>query len=398
MGFQSQYERGKPKLLADQSICPENRQLFAEFFAFQERKLKRRNGLAALDNGCYNTLYGYIIRLRNVNRWFENKPWRHLTRDDIQRVYDGLEDRTILNQKGTAVRNAPAYYNKIFKSKPFELAGKADLARDVVNVSRKEPRVVRFVTEEMFRKVVGVVTNPRHALLLWLAWDIGENINTLLQLAKRDCTPGANKHTGDREYVIWLAPEKLKRSRQSRSEPTLYADTVRWADAVLAPLAPDERVFPFSYEFASKLLRRACQRSGATSMPNAERIRWKDLRSGMACHLLKNGFTRDEVNARLGHTPSSDVLNAYINFLALDRDQSKQRLVRARTEQLEVALVEAKQRAQLMGDRLQHQSRDFELLRAEVAHSRLAIEELRRQLGEAVGLVQSAAVKLRQAG
>jgi hypothetical protein len=55
-------------------------------------------------------------------------------------------------------------------------------------------------------------------------------------------------------------------------------------------------------------------------------VRWKDLRSGMACHLLRNGWTSDEVNARLGHAPNSAALNCYINFMALSRDDPKHRM------------------------------------------------------------------------
>jgi len=56
---------------------------------------------------------------------------------------------------------------------------------------------------------------------------------------------------------------------------------------------------------------------------NGDRLSWKDLRSGMACHLLRSGWSRDEVNARLGHTAYSAALNAYINYLGLDRGHAK---------------------------------------------------------------------------
>ncbi|MCC6678615.1 MAG: site-specific integrase [Phycisphaerales bacterium] len=326
MGWIAQYQRAKPALLADASICPENRELFRQFFEFEEYKLKRQNGLAALDEGCGNTLYGYTIRLRNVNRWFANKPWQDLTREDIKQVYDALEDGSIRNQRGEPFRDPAAYYNKIFKSKPFRLAGKAELAREVIEFSTTRNRVVNFVTEEQFRRLVSVIPHPRHLLLLWLAWDIGENINTLLQLTNRDFMPQVNKYTGDREYVVHLPAEKLKRSRQERSENTLYPETAMYTDMVLANAGTDDRLFPFGYRQANKLIATAARKTGATTLPNGRPVRWKDLRSGMACHLLRTGWNREEVNARLGHTPQSDALDAYINFLALDRNAPKQRM------------------------------------------------------------------------
>ena len=115
MGIAEQYVRAKETLLSDASICKPNREVFGEFFGFEEYKLKRKNGLARLDDACYRTLYTYVIRLRNVNSWFANKPWKQLTANDIRRVYDGLEDGTIKNQRGTPVKDRASYYNKIFK-------------------------------------------------------------------------------------------------------------------------------------------------------------------------------------------------------------------------------------------------------------------------------------------
>ena len=100
MVIEQQYERAKTRLLVDESICVQNRILLRDFFQYQEHKLKRMNGLAALDDACYKTLYGYTIRLRNVNKWFGNKPWTALTKEDIRRVYDDLEDGRILTQAG----------------------------------------------------------------------------------------------------------------------------------------------------------------------------------------------------------------------------------------------------------------------------------------------------------
>ncbi len=295
------YERTKQAFLSDPDICPENRELFTEFFAFEEHKLKRVNGLPDIDNGCCKTLLGYITRMSNVNLWFQNKPWRDLTKEDIQRVYDDLEEGRIKRRDGQPFQDRSSYYNKIFKSKPFRLAGKDGLAKDVIEFSTNSPKIVRYVTEESFRRLVSVVRNPVHQLLLWLAWDIGENIQTLLALTREDFISQVNRHSGEREYIVNLPASKLKRSRLSRSEVTLYPETARWLDLVL-PSAPlnDGYLFNSGYRAAAKMLAKAVATSGATSMPHGDPLRWKDLRSGMACHLLRAGWTRDEVNARLG--------------------------------------------------------------------------------------------------
>ena len=75
MGLKESYEDAKARFLSDGSICGENRELWKEFFEWQERKLKRTNNLATLDNATYKTLNYYIGRFKNVNKWFNNKPW-----------------------------------------------------------------------------------------------------------------------------------------------------------------------------------------------------------------------------------------------------------------------------------------------------------------------------------
>lgn len=325
----TQYARAKARLLADPAVCAENRALFTEFFTYQEYKLTRQNGLPSLDDGCRKTLYGYLQRFKNVNAWFDNKPWRELTKEDIKRVYDGLEDGTIRSRRGGPFKDRSSYYNKIFKSKPFRMVGKDALAREVIEFAITHKPPVRFVTESTFRRLAAAVHDPRIRTLLWLAWDIGENIGSLLMLTKRHFAVQTNRHTGEREYLLRLDARSLKRSRQARSEITLYPETVSLLDSRLAVLHADERLFTFGYRYATKVLEAAVARSAATTEPLAAPVRWKDLRSGMACHLLRLGWTRDEVNARLGHTPHSAVLDAYINSLALDREGPKARMFRA---------------------------------------------------------------------
>ena len=86
--FKERYKQARTKLLEDPSVCVENRNVFKKFFEWEEYKLQRENDLRALDEPCYKTLYLYVTRLRIVNRWFSNRPWRSLSREDIQAVYD----------------------------------------------------------------------------------------------------------------------------------------------------------------------------------------------------------------------------------------------------------------------------------------------------------------------
>jgi len=299
MGLQERYEIRKEELLKDNSICQENRYLFNDFFEYEERKLKRQNGLSSLDLSTYKTLLKYIIMFRNVNNWFNNKPWSKITKEDIQRVYDDLEDGKIKKHNGTPFKDRSSYYNKVLKSKPFRLAGKAELAKDVIEYYVSDDNLVRFVSEDTFRKMVSVIANPRHLLLFWLQWDIGENIGALLQLTKGNFKRQINPQTQESEYLVHLPHKILKRSRQWRSEPTLYPETAKYLDMILPDLQEDELVFRFGHRQALKLIKIVVNKVKAKCESTQKEPTWKDLRSGMACHLLHCGWSREEIDARL---------------------------------------------------------------------------------------------------
>ena len=385
MGFQPRYEQAKAKLLADERICQSNRKLFGEFFDFEEYKLKRSNGLPSLDEGCFRTLYGYLLRFRNVNAWFNNKPWKNLTKHDIKRVYDDLEDGRIKTVKGVPFKDRSSYYNKVFKSKPFRLAGKSELAKDVIEFTTVDAeKVVRFVPEDTIRRMVSVLSNPLHLLLFWLAWDIGENVDALLRLRRRDFVRQRNKQTKEAEFLVNFPRGIIKRSRRSRTEPTLYSETVRYADIVLQESGADDWVFGFGYAQAWKIMNCIVKKTGAKSMPNNDPVRWKDLRSGMACHLLKSGWTREEVDARLGHTPQSKALNAYINYLAIDRERPKKRLFDSSLEQIQNELEETRRREKLSAERIKRHAEENAALGADLERTKADVGKLRRLVEEAV--------------
>ncbi|MCX6748813.1 MAG: hypothetical protein NT076_04365, partial [Candidatus Pacearchaeota archaeon] len=186
MERKEKYDEVKEKLITDISINKDNRKLFKEFFEFEEYKLKRKNNIPVLDNACYKTLYGYLIYLRNANKWFKNKAWKDLTKEDIKKVYDDLEEGRIKNAKGLIYKDRKSYYNKIFKSKPFAMAGKLQLAQEVIEYFGEAKEEVKFIELDTFKKLVNVAIKPEHKFLMWLAWDIGENINSLLLLKKND--------------------------------------------------------------------------------------------------------------------------------------------------------------------------------------------------------------------
>lgn len=385
--WKKRYETAKKDFLKDKNICKENRGLYTKFFEYEEYKLKRVNGLRELDDGAYNTLYGYIQKFKNVNKWFENKPLKELTKEDIKEVYDGLEDGKIKNQAGKPFENPDdTYYSKVFKSKLFELAGKADLAREVIEYNNHKQKEVRFITEEDFRKIVNSTYKQHHRVLLWLAWDIGENINALLKLKKKDFHKQNNPYTKEPEYRVNLKKEILKRTRKPRSEITNYNESVELLDQHLRNLKDNDSLFNFGYANAKKIINRAVARTKVKCIPNGEVVTWKDLRSGMACDLLKKGYTTDEVNARLGHKPSSDEIDKYVNFLAIDRHTPKKKVQQFEMEKLNEELQEIRRREKI-------QTQRNENLKLEMQAMREQQKNISGQVVEILGLVSAGKIK-----
>ncbi len=361
MNYKEAYERNKEKLINDKFVCKENRDLFKKFFEWEETKLKRTNGIPSLDEACYKTLCTYITRFKNVNSWFDNKAWVKLTKKDIEKVYNDLEDGKIKNARGERFGDLKSYYGKIFRSKPFDMAGKTHLVKEVMEFSTKRTNTeVRFVDEEVIRKIINLMVKPEHKLLGWLAFDVGENINTLLQLRKSDFFRQQNPDTKEMEYRVNLPKDKLKRTRLTRSEITNFKETTELLDIVLNDLKDDEELFKFGYAASKKFLNRAVSITKAKCMPKGQPVTWKDFCSSMACDLLKKGWTSDEVNARLGHKPSSIEIDKYINFLAIDRHKPKKKVYSHTLDKVQNELEESKSREKLYTERMQRQQTELE--------------------------------------
>lgn len=315
--FKEQYERRKNTLLIDKTINPDNRKWFKEILEFYEVKLKRINGFSKLDNGNYKTLFSYIQKCKNVNRWFNNKSHHEIDKKDIERVYNGLEDGK-LKPNG----DRKSYYQKFFKSKPFEIIGKKDLAKEVIQYSRRDEGVVRFFTEEDFKEIIEHVKDYQMKACLWLGFDIGENMFTLLQLKKKDFERRINDDNKEVEYIIHLDRSVLKRSRTARTELTNYIETVKYLDKVLEDKKDNDLLFDFKHRWVEKCFKMASIKADV-KINNGDVPKLKDLRSSMACNLLTKGWDTDNIKARLGHRPSSVILDKYVSYLALKKNKPK---------------------------------------------------------------------------
>lgn len=177
-------------------------------------------------------------------------------------------------------------------------------------------------------------------------------VRTMLQLVKADFTRQISSATGEPEYRVQPRRVILKRTRTPRSELTLYRETMQLLDLHLATLEPGAALFQFGYGAAVKFLRRAAASARVTCQPSGHRVTWKDLRSGLACDLLRKGWSRDEINARLGPKPSSREIDKYLNVFALDRHQPKTKAHQFEMSKLSEQLAQSQSREKLRAQRL----------------------------------------------
>ena len=180
------------------------------------------------------------------------------------------------------------------------------------------------------------------------------------------------------DYRVNLPKDKLKRTRLTRSEINNFKETADLLDIILKGLKDDELLFKFGYTASKKFLDRAVKITGAKCMPKGESVTWKDFRSSMACDLLKKGYTSDEVNARLGHKPSSVEIDKYINFLAIDRHKPKQKIYSHTLEKVQSEVEEGKQREKLHTQRMERQKEDMESMQT-------TIEQMQKMINRVMG-------------
>lgn len=386
--YKDRYNRRKRELLEDSNINIKNREVIDKFLQFEEYKLKRKEGLTEVDERSYKTLYCYLGRLKCLNGWFKNKTWGDLNDDEIKKVIDDLEDGNIKTIHGQRYLDRSLYY-QMLQGKLFSLVKKNNIAKEFIEEysirGRKFNKEVRFIDEDSFRKIVDCAITPEQRCLLWLSWDIGENICSLLDLEKDDFKRQMNSDTNEPEYLVILSKEKLKRSRTPRSEITNYKETVNYLDLVLANLKEsskniankymrsrrlselhnENKLFKFQFKAAETFLKRCVEKAGVRCLPAGQRVTWKDLRSSMACDLLKKGWSRDEVNARLGHRPSSRIIDSYINYLCLDRGKPKQKVYQNNLRNLEIELERQKELNKLQMLRFENLKKEQEQMRGD---------------------------------
>lgn len=101
---------------------------------------------------------------------------------------------------------------------------------------------------------------------------------------------------------------------------------------------------------------------------------WKDLRSGMACNLFSQGWHVEDINLRLGHSPQSNWLKSYINYLAINRKRAVKQHYQNNLTDIKEQFEEVKQRDKGKEVRIEELQKENKSLQAD-------IEDMKKQIG-----------------
>jgi len=146
-------------------------------------------------------------------------------------------------------------------------------------------------------------------------------------------------------------------------------------------LKDDDLVFDFKMRQAQKVLDRAVRLINAKCIPNGEKVTWKDLRSSMACYLLSKGWHTDEINRRLGHSPSSRQIDKYVSFLDTGNKITKKVLYESDMKTMQDELKQLLDARKLDSQRIETLQRESDTVY-------LAMEKLRNEMRDTIAIAK----------
>lgn len=347
------YNSAKTKFLSMDHIKVENRrikinlknkELAVDWLEHYEEQLKHTNGYdkkAEIRNS--KTLYKQLYLLKNALYWFNDIDLDKVTKEDIKRVFEGLEKGIIRSVSGKNIKTKQDYYTKVFKGRVtlFGFLKKNALAQDVIIRKYTESEEVRYFDFDTFRVIVDNSKLSTHKLAFWLLYDTAIEVNALVQLRKSDFTKEYDPDTKQDYYRVRVRKEISKKSRQKRYLDIYYPEANTLLDTHFSNLKDDDKLFNFNPPALHKALKLIVRNHNLkTKGDTAQEIALKDFRSSCATNLLRLGFSTDYIKARLGHKPSSTSIDRYVNYLGLKQEKPRREIEKLNIKQLQKQINE----------------------------------------------------------
>lgn len=190
-------------------------------------------------------------------------------------------------ERGYAPQTTNLYLNaiKFFYRDVLKNFQKIDL-----KFAKRGDRLPVILSREEINRIVGAIKNPKHNLMLALAYGAGLRVSEIINLRVRDIDLN--------ELTIHLKQAKGKKDRL-----TIFPEKLKADIAVLTALR-DPSDFVFISERGGRLTERAAQAVFLRAVKTAEikkQATFHSLRHSFATHLLENGVDVRYVQELLGH-------------------------------------------------------------------------------------------------
>jgi integrase len=338
--IQARYEKVKEKFIQTGTvkthegvieIRPENKKLALAWMEFKEQELSDIYGTSA-DARIRNakTLYKqFTTYLSNVLYWFNHLDLKQLTENDLLTVYRNLEKKKLLSVQGKELSDITLkdIYMRVFKNGFFKFIHKDDIAHAIIKRKVASTQEVRFFELDTLKQITNAAELKSHRLAYWLLFDVGLEVSALVQLRKSNFE--LKKSKNDEEYYIVHVPKEIsKKGRRVRNNFVSFTETNQLLKNYLEKLRDSDLLFNFEPHGIYRALMRLNEKYDFRVKPTGDQVSIKDFRSSCATHLLKQGWTTDEVKARLGHAPSSDEIDKYVNYLGLHQERRREQDVK----------------------------------------------------------------------
>jgi len=340
------FEKLKKKyVLENENILPANKKLINGWLIKKEDELKSRKGRERADELRWSkTINKYVLLLRNIGEWFD-KPFNKLTEKELKGFYERFEKGEIKCKTGKPFARSTRkdYYNKVFKSGFGEFCGIQEKCQKIMILENSEDEEVKFFEYEDLNAMINSYNNVVAKTLLCLSFDLCLRVGETLNLLKSDFERRYNRNTKQNYYYVRIRKECTK-SKKERRISTLLPETTKLLDRYLKTIKNSkDLLFTFSYGNALKIVQRAAQRANVVTKPDGKPVAPHDYRKSGATHWLKKGMTIDKVKARLGHKPSSRVIDRYVSYLGLDQEEIVTEIQQGDIKDLENAYKETRE-------------------------------------------------------
>ncbi len=212
---------------------------------------------------------------------FTNKTPNYISRNDINSFLSQLRQRGLSNNTLAHVTAALKFYYQNILGRKFFFG---------IRYPRRERKLPTVLTKQEIKKMIEVTKNPKHRLLIELAYGSGLRVSEVVKLKLKDFD--------FENRSIFVRQGKGRKDRKTILPENLVTKIKEYSNG------KDSEEFLFSSYKNSHLSIRSAQKivKHSSKLANIDKnVYVHALRHSFATHLLENGFDIKHISELLGH-------------------------------------------------------------------------------------------------